>query len=51
MLSLILLIESSFSDIQASLAATLPPDQQQRLATCFQKLMLGAQAQHIYMSC
>mmetsp|Transcript_26690 Transcript_26690/g.50766 ORF Transcript_26690/g.50766 Transcript_26690/m.50766 type:complete len:1056 (-) Transcript_26690:229-3396(-) len=39
MLSLILLIESSFNDIQASLASTLPPEQQQRLATCFQKLM------------
>jgi exportin-7 len=41
MLSLILLIEAEYTSIQTQIAASLPPEQQQRLATCFQKLMAG----------
>eukprot|EP00242_Pyramimonas_sp_CCMP2087_P001295 CAMPEP_0198228690 /NCGR_PEP_ID=MMETSP1445-20131203/113729_1 /TAXON_ID=36898 /ORGANISM="Pyramimonas sp., Strain CCMP2087" /LENGTH=1057 /DNA_ID=CAMNT_0043909107 /DNA_START=452 /DNA_END=3625 /DNA_ORIENTATION=+ len=39
MLSLILLIEAEYTSIQTQIAASLPPEQQQRLAACFQKLM------------
>eukprot|EP00850_Spirogloea_muscicola_P007102 SM000035S13082 [mRNA] locus=s35:297618:305506:+ [translate_table: standard] len=40
MLSLILISEQIFNDLKVQILATQPPDQQQRLAGCFDKLML-----------
>ncbi|KAH7288361.1 hypothetical protein KP509_31G023600 [Ceratopteris richardii] len=39
MLSLILINEQIFNDLKAQILASQPPDQQQRLAGCFDKLM------------
>ncbi|KAL8162040.1 hypothetical protein V2J09_013529 [Rumex salicifolius] len=39
MLSLMLLSEQTFSDLKTQILASQPAEQQQRLATCFEKLM------------